>query len=213
MRPLYIVGAGGFGREVAWLVERLNSQHPTWELRGFIDDDRSIHGTVLNGLPIVGDCESLKKKDEDFWCVCSVGSAAIRKRIIGKLQTIEHLHFATLVDPGVTMSESVEIGEGSIICAGTILTVNIAIGEHCIINLDCTLGHDDVLDNYVTLYPSVNVSGNVAIGYESEMGTGAAIIQGIRITDQCILGAGAVVVKDIIDPGTYIGVPARKIKD
>ncbi len=88
------------------------------------------------------------------------------------------MQFATIVDPSVILSKRVVIGEGTIICAGTIVTVDISIGKHVIINLDCTLGHDDVIEDFVTIYPSVNVSGNVRVGECSEIGTGVQIIQG-----------------------------------
>lgn len=105
-----------------------------------------------------------------------------------------------------------EIGEGTIICAGTIITVDIKIGNHVIINLDCTLGHDDVIEDYVTIYPSVNVSGNVTIGESTELGTGMQVIQGKKIAAETVIGAGAVVVKDIEEKGTWVGSPAKKIK-
>ena len=112
----------------------------------------------------------------------------------------------------VQLSKHVHVGEGTIICAGTIITVDVKIGNHVIINLDCTLGHDDVLSDYVTVYPSVNISGCCTIGQCVELGTGMQIIQGISITDDSIVGAGACVVKDIEEAGVYVGTPAKKIK-
>ena len=110
------------------------------------------------------------------------------------------------------MSDLIQLGRGNIICAGTILTVNIQIEDFCIINLDCTIGHDDVLDSFVTIYPSVNVSGNVHVGQCSELGTGTQIIQGIKIKEETIIGAGSVVVKNIDESGTYVGTPVKRIK-
>lgn len=104
------------------------------------------------------------------------------------------------------------IGEGSIICAGTILTVDISIGNHVIINLDCTLGHDDIIHDFVTIYPSVNISGNIVVGECVELGTGMQIIQGKNIGKESIIGAGAVVVRYIPDRCTAVGSPAKPIK-
>lgn len=109
------------------------------------------------------------------------------------------------------MSGLVKIGEGSIICAHTIITVNVYIGNHVIINLDCTIGHDAVLQDFVSLYPSVNVSGKTNIGRAVELSTGMQIIQGRTVRDYSIVGAGAVVIRNIEDEGTYIGVPAKRI--
>ena len=111
-----------------------------------------------------------------------------------------------------TLYELVTIGEGTIICAHTIITVNISIGEHVIINLDCTIGHDAIIEDYVTLYPSVNVSGFTHIGHAAELGVGMQIIQRKSIGDYSIVGAGAVVVKDIPAKCTAVGIPAKPIK-
>ncbi len=210
MKDLYIIGAGGFGREVAWLVERINEVNPTWNLRGFIDDNESLWGSVEGEYLVLGGCEYLNSLN-NVYAVCAVGSAKIRKIIIDKLKN-SNVKFATLVDPSALVSNRVDIGEGSIICAGTIITVDIKIGNHVIINLDCTIGHDDVIEDFVTIYPSVNVSGNVLIGECSELGTGMQIIQGKKVAPNTIIGAGAVVVKDCAESGTYVGSPAKRIK-
>lgn len=210
MKDLYIIGAGGFGREVAWLVERINEVNPIWNLKGFIDDKESLWGSVEGEYLVLGGCEYLNSLN-NVYAVCAVGSAKVRKIIIDKLKN-SNVKFATLVDPSALVSNRVEIGEGSIICAGTVITVDIKIGNHVIINLDCTIGHDDVIEDFVTIYPSVNVSGNVLIGECSELGTGMQIIQGKKVTPNTIIGAGAVVVKDCAESGTYVGSPAKRIK-
>ena len=209
MKDLYIIGLGGFGREVAWCVERINDVTPTWNLKGFIDDNETKWETKEDGYIVLGDCEYLKQQ-ENAYAVCAVGNAKVRKQIIEKLSN-SGVQFATIVDPSVILSKRVLIGEGTIICAGTIATVDISIGKHVIINLDCTLGHDDVIGDFVTIYPSVNVSGNVIIEECCEFGTGAQIIQGKKIVKNTIVGAGAVVIRDINDGGTYVGSPARKM--
>lgn len=210
MKDLYIIGAGGFGREVAWVVERINSIKPTWNLKGFIDDNETLWGSIEGEYHVLGGCEHLSTL-EDVYAVCAVGSSNVRKKIIEKLKDTS-VKFATLVDPSVLYSNSVKIGEGAIVCAGTIITVDVNIGDHVIVNLDCTIGHDAVIDNFVTIYPSVNVSGNVLIGECSELGTGTQIIQGKKVISNTIIGAGAIVVKDCLESGTYVGSPAKKIK-
>lgn len=209
MRKLVIVGVGGLGREIAWLVERINAMEPTWELLGFIDDNSEKHGTIVNGYPVLGGCDWVLEHKDEVFAVCAVGTAKTRRRIVERLHGVR---FATLVDPKVQMSQRVEMGEGCIICAGSILTVNIKLGSHVIINLDCTIGHDAVLSDYVTLYPSVNVSGNTFLEESVEMGTGSQIIQGLRIGEGTIIGAGAVVVRDLPGRCTAVGIPAKPIK-
>jgi sugar O-acyltransferase (sialic acid O-acetyltransferase NeuD family) len=212
LRDLYIVGAGGFGREVAWLIERINSVDPTWNFKGFLDDNTAVQETMLDDYPVVGGCDYLKSVQQEAWVVCAVGATKTRKKLVEKLQSYPNVRFATVVDPSVLQSKRVTIGEGSIICAGTIITVDVTIGSHVIINLDCTLGHDDIIQDFVTIYPSVNVSGNVIVGECAELGTGMQVIQGKNIGRESIIGAGAVVVKDVPEKCTAVGSPAKPIK-
>lgn len=212
MKDLIIIGASGFGREVAWLVERINAVKLTWKIVGFIDDNAAIHGSFINDYPVLGGCEKISEYLDVFY-VCAVGAAKVRKAIITKLElNFNDLHYATLIEPSVIISEKVNIGSGCIICAGSIITVDIYIGNHVIINLDCTVGHDAVIHDFVTLYPSVNISGTTSIGECVELGTGVQIIQGKSIGSETIVGAGAVVVRDLPKNCTAVGSPAKPIK-
>ena len=212
MNNLIIIGASGFGREVAWAVERQNKAKPTWNLLGFIDDNESIQGKEINGYKVLGKTEDVVNYS-DVYFVCAVGASRIREKIISYVKEINpEIKFGIVIDPSVEMSNLVTIGEGSIICANTIITVNISIGNHVIINLDCTIGHDAILQDFVTVYPSVNVSGNTNIGHAAELGTGMQIIQGKTIGEGTIVGAGAVVVKDLPAHCTAVGSPAKPIK-
>lgn len=211
-KELYIVGAGGFGREVAWLTERINKYDNEWVIKGFIDDNVSMHGTLCGKYQVLGGCDYLLELQHDAWCVCAIGNAKVRKRIIENLKNNSHIYFAILIDPKAELSDQVLIGEGSIICAGSIITVDVQIGKHNHINLDCTIGHDAVLADFVTLYPSVNVSGEVQIGECTEVGTGSNIIQGKGIGSRTVIGAGTVVITDVADDCTAVGSPGRVIK-
>lgn len=209
MKDIVIIGAGGFGREVAWLIEDINEKEETWNLIGFIDEDKEIHGKKLNGYKVLGGFEYLKGK-KDIYYVCAIGNSLSRKKIIQ--EKCNDLIAAKLIHPSVIMSKHIEIGNGTIICAGSILTVNLSLGNHVIVNLDCTIGHDVNVEDFVTIYPSVNISGNCNISECSEIGTGAQIIQGKNIGKNTIIGAGSVVVKNIEGNCTIVGVPAKKIK-
>lgn len=208
LKKLIIVGASGFDREVPWLVERINAVNPTWNLLGFIDDNAEIQGKEIGSYPVLvtGNCS---EKYPDVYFVCAIGASKVRKKVIEKLGNVK---FATLIDPSVMLSKRVTIGEGTIICAGTIITVDIIIGNHVIINLDCTVGHDAVLRDFVTVYQSVNISGNTDIGECTEMGTDMQIIQGKTVGAYSIVSAGAVVVKNLSERCTAVGSPAKPIK-
>ncbi len=212
MKKLYIIGSGGFGREVLWLIERINNLDKIWEIQGFIDDDKSLCGTIKNDYKVLGDCDYLGDLDEDVYAVISIGSPKIKEKIVNKLSKFSNVHFATLIDPSVLYSDQIKIGEGSIICAGTIITVNIEIGKHVIINLDCTIGHDAIIENYVTILPSVNLSGNTVTKKYTTIGTGTKVIQGVTIGENVMIGAGTVVIRDIENSVTAVGNPARIVK-
>lgn len=208
MKDIVIIGAGGFGREVAWLIEDINKVNKEWNMIGFVDDNESIQGKEINGYKVIGNIEWLKNQKLNV--VSAIGNPLVKKQTIEKLKDSEN-SYPVLIHPSVILSEQVNIGEGSIICAGTIMTVNIEIGKHVILNLDCTIGHDATIGDYTTILPSVNVSGSTSIGKCVNIGTSTAIIQGVSIVENSVLGAGTVVVKDINEEGTYVGVPARRI--
>ncbi|EPF4536872.1 acetyltransferase [Enterococcus hirae] len=211
MKDFCIVGAGGFGRE--FLFQALTDSKFSAEYRfiGFVDDNAE----TLSHYPKderLGNVNDLLQINREVACFLCVGNAQVRKKIYQELAINKNITFPSYVNERILISNSTSIGQGSIICLGTILTVDISIGDFVIINLDCTVGHDAVLSDFTTLYPSVNVSGNVSIGELSEIGTGTQIIQGKKIGDNTIIGAGAVVISDIISNVTAVGAPAKEIK-
>ena len=107
---------------------------------------------------------------------------------------------------------NVLVGEGSIICAGTILTTDIKIGRHVILNLCCTVGHDSLIGDFCSFMPAVNISGEVNIGEGVYVGTGAKIINQLEIGEETIVGAGAVVAKSLPAKCTAVGIPAKPIR-
>lgn len=213
MKEIAIVGAGGFGREVQWLIERINEagQGDKWEILGYIDDGIEP-GTGVDGHEVIGGVGFLIGREAPLAVVCAIGAAETRKRVIGRIISNKHLSFPNLIDPSARISSRTGWGSGNIVCAGNIITVGITVGDFCIINLDCTVGHDSVIGSFTTLYPGVNVSGNVTVGKCSEIGTGAQIIQGISIGSGVIIGAGSVVISDMPGGCTAVGCPCRPIK-
>lgn len=210
MKDLVIIGAGGFAREVAWLIEENNKASNEWNILGYItgncDQNESLN------YPILGGDDWLLDYNDEINAVCCIGSSKIRESIISKYKDKKNIVFPNIISKDAIISNSVKLGKGNVICAGSILTVDITLHNFCIINLDCTVGHDAVLNDFVTLYPSVNVSGITNIGRCSELGTGTQIIQGKTIGDFSIVGAGSVVVKDIPEKCTAVGAPAKPIK-
>lgn len=215
MKQIVIYGGGGFAREVAWLVQSCNVQaKKTYEVVCFIDDDDEKQGMFLNNFPVFNLKEAYANFPEAL-IISGIGSPKIREKVMVKAENMG-FRAATIIHPTVQYStEWNNIKEGSVICAGNILTVNITLGKHVQINLDCTIGHDAILDDFTTLAPGVHVSGWVHFGKRIYVGTGANIINGteeapIVIADDVTIGAGACVTKSITQPGvTVVGVPAK----
>ncbi|WP_394121306.1 acetyltransferase [Planococcus donghaensis] len=209
MKKIVIIGAGGFGREVAWLVERINQVKEEWNIIGFVDDEEGIQGKEVNGYTVVGNIEWLK--EQELHVVNAIADPLVKKKVIERLDGSKNT-YPVLIDPSVIYSSSVSFGEGSIICAANILTTNIKVGNHVIINLDCTIGHDAIIGDYSTVLPSVNVSGFVETKECVSVGTGSAVIQGVKIGANTVIGAGSVVVKELPANCVAVGAPAKPIK-
>lgn len=208
MKKIAIIGASGFGKEIAFLIERLSE----WEIIGFYDDNVEQYNDTVYGYKILGNITELSMVTTDLSVVCAIGKPKVRKKIIDKIQNNKNLSFPNIIDSTAIVGKSVELGMGNIICANAVLTVDIKIDDFNIINLSSTIGHDVTLNSFNTLYPTVNVSGNVTSENYVEFGTGTQVIQGLRIAEGAIIGAGSVVVRDIERYTTSVGVPAKTIK-
>lgn len=210
-KPLVIIGAGDFGREVSFVVERLNQQGAGWNLLGFVDDDDGMRGVMADGYPVLGPIAHLREMGGPIWVVCSIGKGRVRAQVMEKVLSWPKILAATLVDPSVIVGRGSQIGAGSVVCPGTVLAINVSLGAHTIVNLNCTVGHDTVLEDCCTVHPGSNLSGKIHVGRCTDIGTGTKIIQGLSVAPGSVLGAGAVVVRDILEPGTYVGVPIKKV--
>jgi sugar O-acyltransferase (sialic acid O-acetyltransferase NeuD family) len=210
MEKIAIYGAGGFGREVAWLAESCSSAN---EVVCFVDDDPNSRGKTVNDIPVF-DFNGLQNRFPGIMVVVAIGSPSVRQMVVDKLGKAGFF-IGSLVHPRTEKSRWVKMEEGTIICAGCILTTNIHIKRHVQINLDCTIGHDVVMGDYTTLAPGVHVSGWVHFGKRVYVGTGAVFINGTEeyplvIGDDVVVGAGACITKSI-ETGTWVGVPAKAL--
>lgn len=207
VEKLVIVGFSGFGREVLFLANRLGL-----EVEGFLDDNPAVQESEFAGVSVLGAVDQWRDyKGCKF--VIAVGNPLVREKIYNKMLESGTPKFATLIDPAaIVVPGMTDVGEGSIICAGTVCTVAVNVGNHVIINLNCTIGHDVTMDDFVTIAPMVAVSGNVSMGRSVEIGTGASIRQGLKVGDGSMLGMGSVLTKDMPEKVVFFGSPAKCIR-
>lgn len=207
MTPLVIVGAGGHGRETHDIVDAINALSPTFEFLGFVDDRTDNESLVAaRGAHIIGPLDALR--DVDACYVLGIGSGDMRRRIDRQLTDWGRVP-AVLVHPAATVGAVVSLGPGVVVAAGARVTTNVSLGRHAHVNVNASVSHDCRLSDYVTVSPGVTISGNVTIGEGAMLGAGSTVIQGRTIGAWATVGAGAVVVRDVADCVTAVGVPAR----
>lgn len=206
-QTLHIFGAGGAGREIAWLAEQC---WPEFVVVAFVVDMPDHPMQPVNGHRIRQLVDVKPEGSAAF--VVAVGDPLARRRIAARCHAIP-LNAATLVHPRAELSTSVVLGEGSIVCAGSVLTTNIRVGRHAYFNVQCSVSHDAVLGDFVTLSPRVTICGHVRVGHDVFIGAGATIINGsperpLVIGDRARIAAGACVTQSVAADARVAGVPA-----
>jgi sugar O-acyltransferase (sialic acid O-acetyltransferase NeuD family) len=211
-QAIAIIGAGGLGRELrVFILELISNGHP-FDFVGFYDDHVAI-GAMINGSPVLGSVADLAKVNEELALAIAIGDPLTRRSVFDRLSN-PLLSFPTLVHPKAYLGENerVNIGEGSIISAGTIFTTDISIGRFVLINNGVLLGHDSVVGDFASVMPGARLSGHVKLGEGAFIGTGASLINGASVGQYSTIGAGAAVIDAIPDHSTAVGVPAKVIK-
>lgn len=210
-----VYGSGGFGREIAWAAECAEEKGQRMGVACFVDDDEDKQGAKINGLPVMG-LDEARRRFPDARMVLAIGSPRARQ-VIAKRCEEGGWEFVKIIHPSTEISRWVEHGDGVVICAGNILTTNIRLGRQVQVNLDCTIGHDVIMDDFTTLAPGVHISGWVHLGKRVYVGTGAVLVNGTEdnpliIGDDSVIGAGACVTKSVPARETWVGVPASVLK-
>lgn len=204
-----IVGGGGLGKETAVLIGQINKYKKTWNLIGFFDDGIKIGSTVLS-VPVLGGIRELNTYRKPLHLVIAIGNPGIKVQLAARI-TNPSVTFPVLIHPAAVIGEHVMMGAGTVITAGCVLTVDIEIGKHVLINLNTTIGHDVNIGDCSSIMPGAHLSGFVTVCKSVFIGTGASVLQHITIEAGASVGAGAVVTKSIKKNKTVVGVPARTL--
>ena len=207
-RPLIVVGGGGFAREVIWLARE---SRQAFDVLGCLDDADASQGQMLSDVPVLGRVDDWQNHAEAAFVV-AIGAPRTRRAVVQKMLSSGTPLFATLVHRSVQHSAYVEFNAGTIIAAGCVITTQIHIGQHVIVNIGCTIGHDTVIEDFCTVAPIVAISGNVHLQAGSEVGTGSSLRQGVRVGRGAMVGMGSVVISDVVDADLVLGSPARSVR-
>lgn len=212
MKKIAIYGAGGFGREVACLIRKINEQSSEWELIGFFDDGieqgiKNEYGVVLGGIVEVNTFP------EELAVVLAIASPKIVEKIVENI-TSSKIYYPNIISPDVTFldKDNVSVGKGNIISFGCIISSNVTIGDFNIFNWAITIGHDVSIQNFNAFMPDVKISGEVSVGNKNFFGVNSTVLQQIHIGNETVIGASSLVLRKTKDGMTYVGNPASIIK-
>lgn len=197
MKKLVIIGASGHGKVIADIANKNGYKDIV-----FLDDDEGIKECA--GYPVIGKVNQATEIVGDK--IVAIGNSKTRERIQKSIHTV------TLIHPEATISRRVEIGIGTVVMAGAVINSDSVIGEGCIINTCASVDHDCIINSFSHISVGAHVAGTVKIGAGTWIGAGATVSNNVNICGDCMIGAGAVVIEDIGEPGTYVGVPAIRIK-
>lgn len=213
MQKLVIIGAGGFARELTWLVEEKNKVHLEYELLALLDEDSAKEGRQCLGVKVHGELKEAGFFGETpIYALISTGKAHSRAALEGKVKSAGY-RFTRLISPTATVSDYAHVGEGSIVMPGSVVTVEVSLGRHILINKLCSIGHESRIGDYCTIAPGAKIGGRVVLEEKCDIGMNASVIQGVKIGRGTTVGAGAVVTGDLPPDCVAVGVPARVIKN
>lgn len=214
MKDIAIYGAGGFGREVACLINQINEKEFTWNLIGFFDDNPDLKGKMISHYAsCLGGIDDLNAYDKPLNLTIPIGSPSIVRQIVGKI-TNSNITFPNLIHPTFNLADenAFEIGKGNIIQRDCSASCDVSFGDFNVLNGSVVFGHDAKVGNFNTFMPATRISGEVHIGDENFFGVGSIVLQQIKIGNKVRLGAGSVMMTKPKDSNLYIGNPASKFR-
>jgi sugar O-acyltransferase (sialic acid O-acetyltransferase NeuD family) len=214
VRPLVVIGSGGFGRETVEAVRAVNSERPTWDLLGFLDDDSALHGSEIDGVPVLGAIDDARTKFETaalVVCTGHPGNYFSRKRIVDRLG-LPAIRYATVVHPTAVLPTTLVLGVGTVLLAQVVATTAVRIGSHVAVMPDVVFTHDDIVEDFTTFGAGSRLAGRVRISEGAYVGSGALVREERTVGKWALVGMGAVVTHDVPAAEVWSGVPARRVR-
>jgi len=210
LKKLAIYGAGGLGRELAWMVKDIIEHGGKWEVIGFFDDGKE-KDSFIDELPVLGGLNEINASPAPLNLVIAISDPPTKEKLVRDIVNT-NIEFPVLIHPACLAGDKKNnrFGRGTVLTAGVILTTRIQMGEFVLINLASTIGHDVNIGKFSSVMPGCSISGAVTLGERCLVGTGARILQNIIIGEDSKVGAGAVVTRNFGSGSTLIGVPAVK---
>lgn len=212
MKDIAIYGAGGFGKEVACIINKINEKEPTWNIVGFFDDGVQAGTQISHFGKVLGDMPVLNQWDNELSLVFAIGSPTILSLLVKKIIN-PLIKFPNIVHPEVVYSDAVSLkmGKGNLITRGCSFSCDVTIGDFNQFNSISALAHDVVVGSYNVFMPLVRISGETTIGCCNFFGIGTIILQQIKIGNNTRIGAGSIVMRKTKDGFLYVGNPAKRM--
>lgn len=208
MKNLYIVGAGGCGREVLQWVLDINKITVQWSVKGFLDENlNALNGKVCRYTIL--DKPSTYKIQADDVFVCAIGDGATRKKVVENLEA-RGAHFISVVHPTAVVADTAVLGKGTILYPFSLVSDNTRIGNGCIINMFSSVAHDVVMGDYCTVSAHCDITGQCMLGNNVFLGSGAGMVPGVTVGNNVFICAGSTVMSRVKDGIKVIGTPAKK---
>lgn len=216
MKDIAIYGAGGFGREVACLINVINQSNAgiVWNLIGFFDDDQSLKGKKISHFgPCLGGMEELNAYPKELAVTIPIGNPSVVKKIVEKIRNVK-VYYPNLIRPDFLVGDesTFVVGQGNIIQGGCSVSCDVTLGDFNVLNGSVCFGHDAKVGSFNTFMPGTRISGGVTIGDNNFFGVGSIVLQLLKVGKNVRLGAGSVLMTKPRDGALYIGNPASIFK-
>lgn len=209
MDDLIIYGAGGLGRELLEIIEEINAERRQWDLLGFVDDGVK-EGSAVCGYPVLGGFDFFRSRSRRTGIVLGFADCAAKEAAYNRIKEIRAcFYFPAIIHPGSYISPRAALDEGVAVARDCFVSVGTRLGKCVLLSNKCEVAHDSTVGDFASLMPSVNISGNAAVGKRTFIGVRAAVRQGLIIGAGAVIGMGSTVIKDVPDGCTAVGTPAK----